>query len=149
MTTKKLTDAELGAWAGTIRAVRQALEGIEAALKARGLPPLAFYDVLIELGRAPEGQLRLNELGGRVLLSKSNVSRLIDRLETQRLVTREACADDARGAFAVITPAGRALMRRMWPVYHDALRACFLDHIDDHETAGMAKLMRRVAAANR
>lgn len=149
MAAKKLTDAELGAWAGTIRAVRQALERIEAALKARGLPPLAWYDVLIELRRAPEGRLRLNEVGGRVLLSKSNVSRLIDRLETQRLVTREACADDARGAFAVITPAGRAVMRRMWPVYHDTLRACFLDHLDERETARLAELMRRIVAANR
>jgi DNA-binding MarR family transcriptional regulator len=149
MTAKKLTDAEIGAWAGTIRAVRSALENIETALKAADLPPLAFYDVLLELGRDPAGRLRLNELGGRVLLSKSNVTRLVDRLEAEGLVAREACEDDARGAFAVITPEGRALTRRMWPVYHDTLRACFLDHLDGRETARLAELMRRIAVANR
>jgi len=149
MTAKKLTDAEIGAWAGTIRAVRAALENVEAALKARGLPPLAWYDVLIELRREPAGRRRLSDIGERVLLSRSNVTRLIDRLETQGLVTREACADDARGAFAVITPKGRSLMRRMWPVYHDTLRACFLDHLDERETARLAELMRRIVAANR
>jgi len=149
MASKKLTDAELGAWAGTIRAGQTVLEKIEAALKRRGLPPLAFYDVLLELSREPAGRLRLNELGGRVLLSKSNVTRLVDRLESEGLVVREACADDARGAFAVITPEGRALTRRMWSVYHDTLRACFFDLLDGRETARLAKLMRRVVAANR
>jgi DNA-binding MarR family transcriptional regulator len=149
MAAKKLTDAEVGAWAGTVRAGGLVQERVEAALKARGLPPLAWYDVLLELNREPEGRLRLNEIGGRALLSKSNVSRLIDRLEAKGMVTREVCEDDARGAFAVITPEGRALMKRMWPVYHDTLRACFFDHLDGRETAGLAKLMRRLIAANR
>jgi len=149
MASKKLTDAEIGAWAGTIRAVHLALEKVESALKAAGLPPLAWYDVLLELGRAPSGRLRLNELGERVLLTKSNATRLVDRLEAAGLATREACPDDARGAFAAITPKGRTVMRRMWPVYHDTLRACFLDHLGERETARLAKSMRRVVAANR
>jgi DNA-binding MarR family transcriptional regulator len=64
-------------------------------------------------------------------------------------VAREICPDDARGAFAVITVEGRALTKHMWPVYHDALRASFLDHLNGHETARLAKLMRRIAADNR
>lgn len=149
MTAKKLTEAETGAWAGMIRAGQTVLEKVEAELKRRGLPPLAWYDVLIELRREPAGRLRLNEIGERVLLSKSNVTRLIDRLQAEGLVTRETCEDDARGAFAVITPEGRSLMRRMWPVYHDTLRACFLDHLAERETARLAGLMRRIVAVNR
>ncbi len=149
MASKKLTDAETGAWAGSVRAVRAALEAVEAALKAADLPPLAWYDVLLELRRAPGGRLRLNELGDKVLLAKSNVTRLVDRLEAEKLAVREACPNDARGAFAAVTPKGRELIRRMWPVYHDALRAHFLDHLDKSETLRLAKLMRRVAAANR
>lgn len=149
MASKKLTDAETGAWAGSVRAVRGVLEAVEAALKAKGLPPLAWYDVLLELGRAPGGRLRLNELGDKVLLAKSNVTRLVDRLEADKLATRAACPDDARGAFAAITPKGRALLKRMWPVYRDALRASFLNHLEKRETRLLAGTMRRIVAANR
>ncbi len=144
-----LTAAETGAWTGLVRAGQGVLDRIEAELKRNGLPALAWYDVLLELNREADGRLRLNELGGRVLLRKDNVTRLVDRLEARALVKREPCHEDARGAFAVITGEGRALVERMWPVYRDAVRTHFLGHFSEAEIARLAELMKRITAANR
>ena len=139
-----MTAAETGAWTGLIRASQVMLDHIAAELKRHELPALAWYDVLLELGRGPGGRLRLNELGDKVLLSKFNVTRLVDRMESRGLVKREPCKEDARGSYAAITGEGRALCRRMWPVYHGAVRERFLEHFSDEELSHMTKMMRRI-----
>lgn len=122
---KKLTPIKINAWATLIRAQQHLRDQVEFDLKQAGLPPLSWYDVLLELKRAPEGRLRLNEIGAHILLEKSNVTRLIDRLEKEGLLNREHCKDDKRGAFAVITEQGRALQKRMWPIYAKAIETHF------------------------
>ena len=149
MAKMKMTAAETGAWTGLIRASQLMLDHIAAELKRQGLPALSWYDVLLELDRGPDGKLRLNELGKKVLLSKFNVSRLVDRLEAQGYVKREPCTEDARGAYAVITGEGRALCRRMWPVYHGAVRDRFLEHFSNEELARMTEWMYRIVEVRR
>ena len=91
------------AWARLMRAQQSLLARVEADLKKSGLPPLRWYDVLLELNRAGSTGLRQYELGAQLLLSKYNLSRLIDRLQKERLVDRQACAEDGRGARVRIT----------------------------------------------
>ncbi len=131
-----------------MRAQQLLLGNVEAELKRNGLPPLIWHDVLLELQRQPDGRLRLAEIGKQVLLSKYNVTRLVDRLENKGLVEREPCEDDARGAYAAITEDGRALCKRMWPVYHRSLRTYFLKHFSRDELDQMAEFMRRIIAMN-
>ena len=88
------TEVAERAWVQLIRAHRSALCSVEKALRAEGLPPLEWYDVLIELERA--GQLRPRDLQERLLLAQYNLSRLLDRMEADGLVERERCSDDAR-----------------------------------------------------
>lgn len=111
------SEAVIRAWTGLVRAQARVLGAVEAELKRAGLPPLAWYDVLRELQRAPGGRLRPHEIE-----QQPNVSRLIDRLEQAGLVERCPCPEDGRGQHVVITPAGRALRRRMWPVYRAAIQ---------------------------
>src|SRR3977135_1381041 len=75
---------------------------IEQDLKAGGSPPLAWYDVLLELARAPDGRLRPFEIEKVTLLAQYNLSRLLDRLEKEGLVVRAPCDDDGRGPWAVL-----------------------------------------------
>lgn len=110
------------AWIGLIRAQQLLLERVESRLKKAGFPPLAWYDVLLELSRDPAKGLRQFEIGPRVLLSKYNLSRLLDRLEKAGLVRRMACDTDGRGNVLVITQAGLRLKNAMWPVYADAIQ---------------------------
>jgi DNA-binding MarR family transcriptional regulator len=109
------------AWARLMRASQALLAKIESDLKADGFPPLAWYDVLLELSRAPEKRLRPFELEARTLLAQYNTSRLLDRMETAGLIARMACPEDKRGHLIVLTATGRDLRRRMWKTYGAAL----------------------------
>ena len=132
------------AWARLVRAQQAVLARVEADLKAAGLPPLGWYDVLLELSRADAGRLRQFEIGRRVLLSKFNVSRLLDRLEQENLVRRQSCKEDRRGAEVLITREGRALQKRMWPVYERAIAQQFARHYSEKEAEQLADLLRRL-----
>jgi len=142
----KLPETAVTAWARLIRAQQVLLERVEADLKAAGLPPLAWYDVLLELYRAESGQLRQFEIGDRVLLSKYNISRLLDRLEQEKLVRRQTCKEDRRGANVAITAQGRTMMKKMWPVYERGIEQYFARHMSTQETAQLAELMARLIA---
>jgi DNA-binding MarR family transcriptional regulator len=125
------------AWARLVRAGHATMSRIEGALKQAGLPPLAWYDVLLELSREPQGMLRPVELERRLLLAQYNTSRLIDRMERVGLVVRRACPEDGRGQFVAITDAGRAMQRRMWRVYGVAIA----DHVGTKLSASEARAL--------
>ena len=91
--------------------MRVLVRRLEADLLAEHQLPLASYDVLVQLVEAPDRRLRMTELAQRVLISRSGLTRLVDRLEREGLVRREACDDDARGLFAVLTEAGFQRLR--------------------------------------
>lgn len=134
---------KVDAWIALLRTRQQLLEQVETDLKQAGLPPLSWYDVLLELKRAPDGKLRLNDIATRMLLEKSNLTRLVDRLEKEQLLTREICDADRRGAFAVITPAGLALQQRMWPIYAAAIDQHFASKLDEQEAQQLLALLGR------
>ena len=142
--TDQLSESHITAWARLIRASQDLLARVESDLKAGGFPPLVWYDVLLELRRAPDCRLRLSEIGGKILLSKSNVTRVIDRLEARGLATREGCPSDRRGAFAVITAAGRELLAQMWPAYRRSLTRHFGARLSEAEAARLAALLGRL-----
>lgn len=131
-------------WALFLRAHAVAVEKIEARLKAAGLPPLAWYDVLWALESAPDQRQRMHELARDVVLSRSNLTRLADRLEEAGLVTREASPEDGRGAHAAITAKGLAMRKKMWPVYRAGIEALFNQRIPAATRAAMRKAFRSV-----
>jgi DNA-binding MarR family transcriptional regulator len=112
----------------------------------RGLP-LKAYDVLLNLAEAPEGRLRMQELSSSVLLSKSGLSRVVDRMEEGGLVRRERSEDDRRGWFAVLTERGRSTLRRAAPVHLRGIQEHFARHVDDEEARVLATALARVSAA--
>jgi DNA-binding MarR family transcriptional regulator len=119
---------------------------VEAALAAAGLPPLAWYDVLWALRRAPRRQLRLSGLAASLTLSRGGLTKLVDRLEAEGLLRRERAAEDGRGLYAVLTPAGARTVRAMWPVYAAALQETFVAAIDDEEARVIAEALNRQLA---
>jgi DNA-binding MarR family transcriptional regulator len=135
MSERRPTEAAIAAWARLIR-VEQALLGcVEDDLKSAGLPPLVWYDVLLELVREPEGRLRHRDLHRRMLLAKYNLSRLLDRMEADGLIGRQPVDDDARGEYVRVTTQGRDMQKRMWPVYRRAIAKHFSSRLglDDIE----------------
>jgi DNA-binding MarR family transcriptional regulator len=140
----KSSDTAITAWARLLKAQAKALDGVEADLKAKGHPPLSWYDVLLELKREENGTLRPLELEKRLLLKQHNVSRLIDRMEQKNLLKRLPFARDGRGQLVAITDQGQDLLRRMWPAY----RASIQDHVgsklSESEMAKLAALLLRL-----
>jgi DNA-binding MarR family transcriptional regulator len=144
-----LDEATLTAWARLVRAQQVLLERVEAELKKADLPPLRWYDVLLELHRAGSKGLRQFEIGGAVLLSKHNVSRLLDRLEKEKLLERYVCEEDGRGSRVQITTAGHELLRRMWPVYGRVIAEQFAQHYNKTELKQLAGLLGRLPGVTR
>lgn len=137
------------AWRNLLEAHASIVTAIERDLARGGNVSLAWHDVLAQLAEA-RGRLRMQELARSVLLSKSGLTRLIDRMEAAGLVRREPAPDDARGTIAAITPAGRAALRRSAPVYARAVREYFAAALTDAEAraiaSGLGKVARRTPA---
>ena len=138
-------DAVVRAWSHLLGAQALALRAIEKRLTAAGQPPLAWYDVLLELERAG-GELRVGELGERLVIEPHNVTRLVDRLEAKGLLKRRRAAQDQRGVCAVLTRKGAALRAEMWTHYRAAIREALGAALssDDAEalTAPLKKMVR-------
>src|SRR6266704_5306241 len=142
-------DSARHAWAVFLTAHAVLVEAIEARLAKAGVPPLAWYDLLWALERAGDGRRRMHELADLVVLSRSNLTRLVDRLEKARLVRRVPSEDDRRGAYAEITAEGRKLRRKMWPVYAAAIDELFGAHLTKTDADTLARALRKVLAAAR
>jgi DNA-binding MarR family transcriptional regulator len=139
----------LAAWRALLETHAAVTELLARELVAeRGLP-LSRYDVLLNLAEAPGGRLRMQELSGSVLLSKSGLSRLVDRMEEAGLVRRERCEDDRRGWFTVLTEQGRSALRRAAPIHLRGIQEHFARHLDDEEARVLATALARVSAAAR
>jgi len=117
MSEEHLSEQHLAAWRSFLKAHATIIDRIDHDLVAAQRPPLSSYDVLIELYEAPEHRLRMHELAERVVLSRSGLTRLVDRLEAEGLLTRDRSVTDRRGAYAVITEQGIEALRQTWPVY--------------------------------
>jgi DNA-binding MarR family transcriptional regulator len=146
---RSLESTKGSVWALFLTAHAVLIEAIERRLAQAGLPPLAWYDLLWGLERSPEQRLRMSELAEKVVLSRSNLTRLVDRLEEAGLVLRERSEEDRRGAYAVLTETGREMRRRMWPVYQAGIRQLFESQLSDAEAQAMGAVLRRVLAAAR
>jgi DNA-binding MarR family transcriptional regulator len=143
-----LTPACEGAWRAFLEAHARTTEVLSRELRAEDGLPLAWYDVLVHLSEAPERRLRMQELADAILLSKSGLTRLIDRMEREGLVSRTACSDDRRGTYAELTERGFARLEQAYPVHVAGVASHFAHLLDDDEAATLERLLRRIAEAN-
>jgi DNA-binding MarR family transcriptional regulator len=146
MTTPRLRpgDWRLGVWRRFLHAHAVTLRALEQELTADAGLPLAWYDVLLQLAEAPGRRLRMAELAERVELSRSGLTRLVDRLVGAGLVSREPSADDARGTYTVLLPAGLDRLRRAAPGHLAAVQRHFLARFSDAELRALDGLLQHV-----
>lgn len=127
-----------------MRAQSRVLAAIEKDFKTAGLPPLGWYDVLWELVKADAGRLRPFEIEARTLLAQYNLSRLIDRLEKEGLVRREAYDEDGRGCWVVVTEAGRVMRALMWQTYSRSIERHVGAKLSEAEAKTLAALLSKL-----
>jgi DNA-binding MarR family transcriptional regulator len=140
-----LSTIEMAAWRGFLNAHAHVLRRLEAELESEQAMPLANYDVLVQLAEAPEQSLRMSELASSVLLSRSGLTRLVDRLEREGLVERRPCLDDARGTLAVLTPAGLQRLSEAWVTHLRGVREHMVSLFDERELETLGELFKRLA----
>jgi DNA-binding MarR family transcriptional regulator len=128
-------------WARLVKAQQIVLASIEQRLKAAKLPPLAWYDTLLELERAEGRGLRPFELEREMLLAQYNLSRLVDRLEEEGYVERRPFEGDGRGQLIAITVSGKSMRRRMWAVYGPEIQCAFGDHLTPRQAKSLGALL--------
>jgi DNA-binding MarR family transcriptional regulator len=140
--TSALSAPELLAWRGMLEAHARIISELDHELiRAHGLP-LSSYEVLMYLGDADGGQLRMGELADRLLLSRSGITRLVDRLVRQGLIARERCSDDGRGFFAVLTASGREALGAARPDHLAGVRRHFVDRLQPEEVEQLGTIWR-------
>jgi DNA-binding MarR family transcriptional regulator len=142
--SKEPTKDTIRSWIQLHRTHRLLLEKVEASLKSKGLPPLDWYDVLLELNRERNKGLRQYEIGDKILLNKHNLSRLIDRLEKKQLVGRHACSEDGRGNRIKITEKGIKILKKVWPVYGHFIQESFGDKLKSNEFIELSRILSKV-----
>jgi DNA-binding MarR family transcriptional regulator len=145
--SRRVPEPYLSAWQGVLTAHASVVARIEETLAEAELPPLAWYDVLWALRRAPRRRVRMAALADRLTLSRGGLTKLADRLEAAGLLCREPTDDDGRGFYATLTEAGDEMLRRMWPVYSRVLRETFVDVLSAEEAAVIAAGLDRARAA--
>jgi DNA-binding MarR family transcriptional regulator len=147
MPKEEVDEIRLTAWRNFITAHANLIDLIDRELTAADRLPLHWYDVLIELVHAPENRLRMHELAQNVVLSRSGLTRLVDKLETAGLLRRQASPDDRRGAFAVLTEKGKDAVRKSWPVYSKGIAKYFAAHMNKEEAKVIQDVFARILKA--
>ncbi len=140
-----LPEIRLEAWRKYLTSFWRIFAAIESDLAAAKLPSLSWYDALYVLYLAPERRLRMSELATSVLLSRSGLTRLVDKLEKEGLLLRKACPTDGRVQHAELTDKGVEMLRKIWPVYRAGIAKYFASEISDAEARQLAAIFSRMS----
>jgi DNA-binding MarR family transcriptional regulator len=145
-TVRWLTSEEQHAWRGFVRLHEKLGGRLSRLLQTESNLSAADFAVLVNLTDVPEGRQRYQDLARALEWEKSRMSHHIARMAGRGLVVREECLEDARGAFVVITEAGRAAIEAAAPLHVEAVRSLFLDHVTPAEMRTLAQISERVVA---
>jgi DNA-binding MarR family transcriptional regulator len=134
-------DARLGAWRAFLRAHARVIRQLERELADEHDLALTDYDVLVQLSAAPDRQMRMSEMADGLLLSRSGVTRLVDRLVAEGLVQRVSCETDRRGQWAQLTDAGYERLRRASPTHLRGIAEHFVDRLSTDDLAALERML--------
>jgi DNA-binding MarR family transcriptional regulator len=143
---RRASELELGAWRAFLRAGTASALALEAALADTGVSH-SEYDVLVNVATGPKEGLRPTDLADRVLITKSGLTRLLDRLVERGYIERKACASDRRGQLIVLTAEGRRAFRRAAPNIVRAIGTIFGEHFSERDVTALRVVCERIASA--
>ena len=138
----------VAAWLAMVQSHAVLLEALERDLTAAHNLPLTWFEVLMRLVEAPQGMVQMQDLVETAWLSKSGVTRLVDRMAAAGLVDRQACASDRRVTYARITPAGRRALTAAIPTHVADVEREFAQHLTVEEQRVLRQLLTKVLQAH-
>ena len=140
----KTVDTSAAAWGSMLLAHARSTEEVNRRAAKAGMPSMDWYDVLWALERAGSQRLRLSEVADLLTTSRPNFTRLLDRLEEAGLVVRERSVEDRRTVYALITPEGKKLRKKMWGFYERAIEEVFTSHLTQEEQIAIESGLNKV-----
>jgi DNA-binding MarR family transcriptional regulator len=143
----KLSPEERAAWSGFIRAHATIVKELDAELQAAHGLPLSSYDVLVQLSLPPNGRMQMHELAEAVHLSRSGLTRLVDRLERQGMIERHRGERDPRQVFACITKPGLERLAETTPTHLSGVRRRFLERLSPTQVGQLAVVWDQLLAS--
>ncbi len=141
---KKPDTETIEAWKALAKAHRLALAKIEADLKSEKLPPLIWYDVLLEVENSGDNGIRPIELEHAMLLAQYNLSRLLQRIEDAGYIKRNQCQEDGRGQIIFITPAGKNIRRKIWSIYSNSIEKIIGQRLSISQSKDLSHLLQKI-----
>lgn len=143
--SEDLNDQELRAWRGLLRAHASLAKRLDAELEERHGLPMSSYEVLHFLAGSERGRMRMCDLAEQAQMSRSGLTRLVDRLEREGLLERCSCEHDARGAYACLTTVGQQRLCEARSTHRSVVREHFLSRFSAQELSSLAELWERIA----
>jgi DNA-binding MarR family transcriptional regulator len=144
VSTTPLEDHQLRAWRGLLRVHATLVKQLDAELEEQHGLPLNSYEVLLYLEGAEDRRMRMCDLASSILLSRSGLTRLVDRLERDGLIERVSCKHDARGAYAVLTAEGRQRLDAARETHLAGVRRHFIEHFSEQELEALGRYWDRL-----
>jgi DNA-binding MarR family transcriptional regulator len=138
--SRQLDARELAAWKGLLYGYRNMTAAIDERLEREHGLTLSSYEVLLLLSQASDHSLRMGNLADLLLLSRSGLTRLVDRLAGRDLVERHSCPDDRRGTYARLTEAGLEKFKQARPVNLAGIREQFVSRLDTEDLDALARI---------
>ena len=135
------------AWQAFLRASIRLMDRLDAELQGHRIS-LADYEILVHLSAEPSGELRMTELAARTLVSRSGLTRRLDRLVESGLVERRSCPTDRRGVYAVLTPAGRTRLEQAAPTHVEGVRRHFLSQLQGQDLRAFSDALNAVVESS-
>jgi DNA-binding MarR family transcriptional regulator len=139
-----LDETEMQTWLNWLLSSSLLREKLDAELTAEHQLSLAEYEVLAQLSQSPGERARMSELAQLAVVSKSRLTHLVDRMVERGFVERERCPNDRRGLFAVLTPAGKKVLRTAAPSHVESVRRYLIDVLDRSELQTLGCALGRV-----
>jgi DNA-binding MarR family transcriptional regulator len=140
--------SELAAWRGMLRAHARVTRALDAQMRAEHGLSVSAYEVLMFLAEAPGRRLRMSEIADGVLLSRSGLTRLVDRLVQLGYATRCAAENDGRGLYAELTDAGAATFEEARRTHRDGVRRFYLDRLSTTDQIVLGDIWTRFLATD-
>jgi len=137
------SNIHIQAWAKMVGLTQKALAQIDQQLAQAGLISLAWYDVIYAVYSSPDRKLRLSDLVEEVILSKSALSRSVEKLVQEGLLKKTPCSSDSRAAWLEVTSAGKDALRKSWPIYKKGIQEHFASKISKKEAEILVGLLSR------
>ena len=140
----QLSARELAAWRGMLLVNSSVIAALDEELEREHGLALSSYEVLLHLADAPEHSLRMGALAERLLLSRSGLTRLVDRLASRGLVERHSCPTDRRGTYARLTGAGLRSFKEARPTHLRGVHEHYLSRLSDRDLARLASAWEKI-----